>query len=731
MSDISRREFDIVIATDLRFPGGNSSSTGEEIKAQVAAGYRTGLLHVPSPVVRVTRAFNSRLVDVAREGQVELIPQGVQVRTKLLVIRHPTVLPNLVPALYPIESERRVVVVNQIGQVGDRVIYQADQVGPEFEARYGPTVWAPISPVIRKSLEPHADSITIAADDWFNIIDVDEWYRPRVRPGSPPIIGRHSRDHEMKWPASADDILAAYPPGEEFEVRVLGGAQSVQQVLGEVPPQWEVMPYAVDGAREFLRNIDFFVYFHHADLREAFGRAIFEALASGAVAIVPEEYESLFGTACIYAEPHEVQEIIRAYVAGEASYQEQSARGVEFARAKFGHHIHRSRISALIGPPAERADGIRASSRRVRERRRLMFMSSNGAGVGHLTRLMAMARRASPEFQPVIFTLSQGIRWVEDSGFPVEYLASQRYLAGDRPNVYWNRLLQHRLEHLIDLYDPVGLIFDGTQPYRGLLDTFEAHPEIAAVWSRRGMWRPHITKNLKGLSEHFDLVIEAGEIASSSDRGITKAFQKYSTVVDPITFLDADEILLPSEARAQLGLAPDQPTALIQLGAGNINDTSSLVNAAVTTLAEDPRFQIRIARSAISGRLDSIPGVEWVDAYPLSKYIHGFDLVVGAAGYNTFHELIGFGVPSVIVPNTATEVDDQVGRAEFARASGAAFVAHDIDEMREAVQRLMRVEERDRMRAALGRLRPERNGAIAAIAAYEEAVRLKQGSAAG
>lgn len=718
------RQFDIVIATDLRFPGGNSSSTAEEIRAQSAAGYRTGLLHVPSPIVKVSRAFNRRLVDLVHEGQAELLMSGMAVQTKLLVVRHPTVLANLRPSEYPIEAQHRVIAVNQIGQIGDRILYDPEALAPEFEASYGPTTWAPISPVIRESLMPYHRSIDIATDDWFNIIDVDEWYLARDGVRGVPVIGRHGRDHELKWPTSAEDLRAAYPAGDEFRIRILGGADTPTQVLGELPGNWEVLPYDLDGPKEFLRTIDFFVYFHHPELREAFGRTIFEALASGAIAVVPPDYEPLFGSACLYAKPEDVRELVRTYSADRVKYGEQSRRGADFARAKFGHRIHRARVEALIGPPAEIPTAVAASSAARSSRKTLLFMSSNGAGVGHVTRLMAMASRASSEFQPVVFTLSQGIRWVEQAGFPVEYLPSQRYLARDRPNAFWNKMLQHRLEQLIEIYSPAGIIFDGTQPYRGLLDTFIAHPEITAVWSRRGMWRPHITKNLRGLSEHFDMVIEAGEIAGAYDQGVTRKFQKFATVVDPITFLDRDDLLTRDDARAALGLDLHRPAVLVQLGAGNINDTTGILNAAVMTLAEDESYQIRIARSAIAGRLDDVPGVSWVDAYPLSKYFNAFDFVVGAAGYNTFHELVGFGIPSVLVPNAATEVDDQAARARFAKAKRAALVAEEDrpDQMRAAVRDLMRPEVRERMRRALEKLQPRLNGADAAMRAFEQAV---------
>ena len=42
------------------------------------------------------------------------------------------------------------------------------------------------------------------------------------------------------------------------------------------------------------------------------------------------------------------------------------------------------------------------------ERHRVLFVTSNGTGLGHLTRTMAIARRLDERFQPLILTLSGG-----------------------------------------------------------------------------------------------------------------------------------------------------------------------------------------------------------------------------------------------------------------------------------------------------------------------------------
>ena len=117
-----------------------------------------------------------------------------------------------------------------------------------------------------------------------------------------------------------------------------------------------------------------------------------------------------------------------------------------------------------------------------------MLCTSNGVGLGHLSRVMAVARHLETDFDIVIFTLSAAVSIPVSQGFRTEYLRSHEYSEFD--GTEWNRLLEQRLEHLHDLYEPQVVLFDGTHPYAGLCRYLSRHAELTRVWQRRGMWRP-------------------------------------------------------------------------------------------------------------------------------------------------------------------------------------------------------------------------------------------------
>ena len=73
---------------------------------------------------------------------------------------------------------------------------------------------------------------------------------------------------------------------------MLGGAEVPVSILGFIPANWVVYPFGSLDVVDFLRSIDVFVYFHHPNWVESFGRVIAEAMASGLPTILPTSFQS-------------------------------------------------------------------------------------------------------------------------------------------------------------------------------------------------------------------------------------------------------------------------------------------------------------------------------------------------------------------------------------------------------------------------------------------------------
>lgn len=303
----------------------------------------------------------------------------------------------------------------------------------------------------------------------------------------------------------------------------------------------------------------------------------------------------------------------------------------------------------------------------------VLLISSNGAGMGHLTRLLAYANRLEGQAQAYFHSLSQAVPIVDTFGYPYEYTPSAA--GSGMPVAVWNRLFTQRMASTIRRIQPGVVVFDGTWPYAGVKDLRELFPQVRWIWSRRGMWRVGKAADQMAKASWFDAVVEPGDFAYPYDQGVTR--HAPSIRVGPVTMMGRKDLLGKSEARDKLGLDRQDRWALLTLGAGNINDTTAMLDSFVEVLTQ---LGVRCATAVpeISANTRSHPKIQPVSAYPLSPLYPAFDLVVSASGYNSFHELLRLGVPSLFVPNSATALDDQQRRAQYAADQGWAHATTDL-----------------------------------------------------
>lgn len=351
------RHFDIIDVSDLRLPGGTTSSIGEELKAQKQEGLTTGLIQLPLYGFSKEKPLSPRIESQIDEEKVQWIGTEEEVSCNILVLRHPPVLQDEKRFVPKVKTDNVAVVINQAprrdygGPIEKTFIYDFTKCNTNLLRYFGTEgVWYPNGSVLRETLnEYHSEDINqlIFADkDWANIIDIEEWERSsRPVKGSKIRIGRHSRDHYVKWPKDAETMKLVYPESSRYEIRVLGGASSAKRVLSPLPKNWKVYEFGSMQPKDFLAGLDVFVYFHHPDWVEPFGRNIFEAMTVGVPVITAPHFKSLYKDAAIYARPEEVQEKIAVLMDDDQFYARQVSRARSFIIETFGYQKHIEQVN--------------------------------------------------------------------------------------------------------------------------------------------------------------------------------------------------------------------------------------------------------------------------------------------------------------------------------------------------------------------------------------------------
>lgn len=722
---VAERYFDIVIVTDLRFSGGTNAAVAAEIAAAARAGYAVGLIAYEADLNLPPRV-NARLQSVVDAGDAERIAPGTPVRCRLALLHNPYVAGRLPYRGLRLTAEQRVVVVQHPPFDGfGRPHYDVAAAHAHAEEILGgPVRWAPIGPQVRRQFAESPSAPTLTPRDWFNTIDADAWMSSRTprrsrAPAAPIAIGRHSRPDPRKWPATREAILEIYRDDPRVRIRALGVSPEIQALLAPTPSNWDLIGFDQEPVGAFLRSLDVYAFYHRDDWVEAFGVAILEAMAIGVPCVLPPHFEPLFEDAAHYAAPEEAFETALALGGDPERAAAVDARAQALIARKFSQAAAIARLKEMIGPPdAAGKRALAAPSVAERRRRHVLMISCNGVGMGHVARLLAIARRMPETIEPVFATMSMAIEPIRAFGYHVEHFPYHTYLDAD---VYlWNRYLALELIEMATAFDVRALVYDGNAPFQCVIDAARALPDCWSIWCRRGMWKPNHDKLFIERETHFDAVVEPDDLASRFDAGLTADRRRWARVVDPIRLLDRHERLTREAARAELGVSEDATVVLVQFGSGSNFDYAPMRERTIRTLLAEPNVEIVLADWLMAPapvKTADFPTdrVVVLRSFPIARYLSAFDASVSAVGYNSFHEAIDAGVPTLFVPNENPRQDDQSARAWFAERNGVGLSlrANEISRLAPALRRLLDADERARMRAAATRFqRP--NGAIEA-----------------
>ena len=353
------RHFDVILVSDFRMAGGSTNSNAEEIKAQIKMGLRTGLIQMSRYDLDPGTKVLPQIRELIDGNQVQMLVYGEKLSCDLLLVRYPPVVQEMQRYVPEVKTDDIRIIVNQppmsdYGKDGIRR-YDIRDCHRNIVNVFGrPGIWHPNSPLVREALyEHHSDElsgISLSDDDWVNIIDIKAWRRSS-RPVSNKrvIIGRHSRDNKVKWPADKDELLAIYPDNSNYEVHVLGGAETPKNIIGRMPKNWIVKEFDAITPLDFLKKLDIFIYYTHPDWVESFARVIIEAMAVGVPVILPPIYRELFSEAAVYAEPFGVRKEIDKLMKDDDYYQSQVEKAFCYLEENFSYEKHAARVGKIIG----------------------------------------------------------------------------------------------------------------------------------------------------------------------------------------------------------------------------------------------------------------------------------------------------------------------------------------------------------------------------------------------
>ena len=359
------------------------------------------------------------------------------------------------------------------------------------------------------------------------------------------------------------------------------------------------------------------------------------------------------------------------------------------------------------------------------EKPTIILATSNGVGMGHLARASAIALALKEYANPIIVSMAGGIAEIpEFMGIRCEYIPGRDRMWMSRDK--WDVYLRDRLMALADETGARVMSFDGVVPYPGVIAAKVSHPKLALVWVRRGLWQKKPQRFVLGLqSQMMDYIVEPGDFARAYDFGPTSE-RKDARLTSSVSLFQKDTALSRDEARAVLGLDPNRPAVLVQLGTGD-SDVNEKMTAALSGLLGWKDLQVILTKQPLDKDGKSLAPVgldiRVVRHFPLARVLHAFDASVCATGYNGVHELLPAHVPTVFVSNIRG-TDDQEARAQWCHDMGFALRANqaDLGDITATVKKLQDADVRARLSKKCAELPDPTGGAEIAKILYELAV---------
>lgn len=357
---------------------------------------------------------------------------------------------------------------------------------------------------------------------------------------------------------------------------------------------------------------------------------------------------------------------------------------------------------------------------------RILFYAINGVGLGHLSRLLTLARQArellrvlgaKAEFSFV--TTSEAPEIAFD--FPTYKLPSKNVIAhSDFNNRQYLAQSKHFVANLTAAFQPDLLVVD-TQPEGAFAEIqfLQAYAKACVFVYRQK--QAHLTEtpeHQQALKSYTQILIP-DHPAQAEHYPLPEALWEQTRFIGRVHGYQAGEALGPEAVRQYFNLPVGKK--LIYLSAGGGTSLEDL-NCLIAALREVPDYVLLVGY----GPLYHGPRVYADNVIPLSepaisRYFAGVHAAVSAAGYNSYEEILAAGLPALFfAQERGMDLQDQRILAGYQAGWHLVFDPLEPfvklselppEQIRQSVARLFEPDTRARLQANLAQ-RPVEQGAL-------------------
>lgn len=313
---------------------------------------------------------------------------------------------------------------------------------------------------------------------------------------------------------------------------------------------------------------------------------------------------------------------------------------------------------------------------------RVVCYAINGSGIGHLQRLTAIARwlrrfaaESATPLEIFFLTSSEASQLLFAENFASFKLPSRQVLANAGIDTEkFIPLAKQWTAQTLKILAPDLLLVD-TFPagyYDELLENLPLCRQTAVIHRPLKFDNLDKTAFYEALSQYETIIVP--EDKNTADIEIPSELESRIKIFGAIMSREKEELTGREIVRRRLNIPTGDLVIYLSAGGGGDAQTEQRIIYFYETLAELPKVKLVIGAGALyRGRRIYAPNIVWLANENAFEMMRGFDMAISAAGYNTFHELLFAGIPTIFIPQEKW-ADDQFRRALRAVQAEAAMM---------------------------------------------------------
>lgn len=296
-----------------------------------------------------------------------------------------------------------------------------------------------------------------------------------------------------------------------------------------------------------------------------------------------------------------------------------------------------------------------------------VFYPTNGNGLGHAQRCAVIADAMDSGSTVRFAAFPSCTDLLRNRGYAVAPMVQRTEVHAEE---YANDLINYlRLRAILNVGDQ--FVFDGGYVFDSVYRII-SELQLPSVWIRRGLWQAGQIKSSALERERvFSKVIVPQEAFDELNTGYTNGPNIHH--VGPIV-READPA--DPNMRKKLSKLFDRPadTVVVTMLGGGVASERSVQTQMMCNILEQRENCIHLVvawpNAVVPNGLYSWKNTHVIKTQNTGALCQAADLVVSAVGYNSFHEIMYAGIPSIMIPQFAPYLDDQERRARAASERG-------------------------------------------------------------